>query len=72
MSFVGDFFGLMDLIGDENFNVGAGGNSFPYLLPSLCNTVFAIGVLCISLQLPVCGKLSISSTNATYMIIMSN
>jgi hypothetical protein len=25
MSFVGDFFGLMDLIGDENFNVGAGG-----------------------------------------------
>jgi hypothetical protein len=47
-------------------------NSFPYLLPSLCNTVFAIGVLFISFQLPVCGKLSISSTNAAYMIIMSN
>jgi hypothetical protein len=72
MSFGGDFFHLMDLIGDENFNVGAGGNSFPYLLPSLCNTVFAIGVLFISFQLPVCGKLSISSTNAAYMIIMSN
>ncbi len=72
MSFGGDFFRLMDLIGDENFNVGAGGNRFPYLLPSLCNTVFAIGVLFISFQLPVCGKLSISSTIATYMIIMSN
>jgi hypothetical protein len=52
MSFGGDFFRLMDLIGDENFNVGAGGNRFPYLLPSLCNTVFAIGVLFISFQLP--------------------
>jgi hypothetical protein len=72
MSFGGEFFCLMVLIGDENFNVGDGGNSFPYLLPSLCNTVFAIGVLFISFQLPVCRKLSISLTNATYMIIMSN
>jgi hypothetical protein len=31
---------------------------FPYLLPSLCNTVLAIALLFIVFQLPVCGTLN--------------
>jgi hypothetical protein len=56
----------MDLIRNENSNVGAEGKQLPYLLPSLCNTVFAFGILFISFQLPVCGKFSTSSTNAAH------
>lgn len=44
---------MMDVVWDEYVN-----GRFPYLLPSLCNTVLAIALLFIVFQLPVCAVLN--------------